>query len=464
MNNFDLNTIDVKKPIYFIGIGGISMSALAVILHSDGFSVRGSDFKESEVTQDLEAKGIEVVIGHNEENVKDPSLVVYTAAIKEDNPELKKARSLEIPVIERAVLVGAIMKRYKNAIAVSGTHGKTTTTSMMTEVLLAAELDPTVLVGGMLSSIGGNLRDGGRDYLVTEACEYCRSFLKFSPTLSIILNVEEDHLDYFKDINDIIDCFSEFTELLPDNGAVIVNFDDEEAMKSVKGTSKKVISFGIENKEAEYRAENIKYSQEGCGSFDVMWLGEKIMEVSLSVPGEHNIKNALSVIASAEFLGISRTATEKGLKAFCGTGRRFERKGKLCEAHLIDDYAHHPTEIKATLKAAQNFGGGRVFCIFQPHTYTRSFKLKDDFAQSFRLCHEVILADIYAAREKDTGLISSEDLAYAINEVSGNAKYLGGFKEICDYVLKEIQEDDVVITMGAGDIYKVGDMMKEKCK
>ena len=459
MNNFDLNSIDANKPIYFIGIGGISMSALAVILNSDGFCVRGSDFKESEVTRDLESKGIEVVIGHRAENVKDPSLCVYTAAIKEDNPELIEARSLGIPVIERAVLVGAIMKRYKNAIAVSGTHGKTTTTSMVTEILLAADLDPTVLVGGMLSSIGGNLRDGGRDYLVTEACEYCRSFLKFSPTLSIILNVEEDHLDYFKDINDIIECFSDFASLIPDDGAVVVNFDDEEAIKSVEGLSKKVISFGIDNKEADYRAENISYSAEGCGIFDVIRNGEKIMNVELSVPGEHNIKNALSAIAAAEFLGISYQDIKKGLSAFCGTGRRFERKGKVKDAYLIDDYAHHPTEIKATLGAAQNVGNGRVFCIFQPHTYTRSYKLKDEFAQSFKLCHEVIFADIYAAREKDTGLISSKDLADAVNGVSSNAKYLGDFDSICEYIKKEMKPDDVIITMGAGDIFKVGDML-----
>jgi len=462
MNNFDLNTIDAKKPIFFIGIGGISMSALAVILNSDGFVVRGSDFKESEVTRDLEAKGIEVAIGHSAENVKDPSLCVYTAAIKEDNPELIKARSLGIPVIERAVLVGAIMKRYKNAIAVAGTHGKTTTTSMVTEILLAADLDPTVLVGGMLSSIGGNLRDGGRDYLVTEACEYCRSFLKFSPTLSIILNVEEDHLDYFKDINDIIDCFSDFAELTPDAGAVVVNYDDQEAIAAVKDSSKKVISFGIENNDAIYRAENISYSADGYGIFDVYRSGEKIMNVSLSVPGEHNIKNALSAIATAEFLGVSQQAIEKGLAAFCGTGRRFEKKGEIKGAYLIDDYAHHPTEIKATLSAAQNVGNGKIFCIFQPHTYTRSYKLKDEFAQSFKLCHEVIFADIYAAREKDTGLISSKDLADAVNDVSSNAKYLGDFEKICEYIIKEAKPGDVVITMGAGDIFKVGDMLMEK--
>ena len=462
MNNFDLNRIDPKKHIFFIGIGGISMSALAVILHSDGFCVKGSDFKESEVTKDLEESGIKVSIGHDAENIIDPSLVVYTAAIKEDNPELIKAKSLGIPVIERAVLVGAIMKRYKNAIAVSGTHGKTTTTSMMTEILLAAELDPTVLVGGMLASIGGNLRNGGRNYLVTEACEYCRSFLKFNPTLSIILNVEEDHLDYFKDINDIVDCFSEFAELLPDDGAVVVNFDDEEAILSVKNSKKKIISFGIENKEAMYRAQNITYSHEGCGCFDVLRSGEKIMNISLSVPGEHNIKNALSVIAAGEFLEIDRKSIEKGLHSFNGTGRRFERKGEISGVHLIDDYAHHPTEIKATLSAAQNFGDGRVFCIFQPHTYTRSFKLKDEFSQSFKLCHEVILADIYAAREKDTGLISSKDLTDAINKISNNAKYLGDFDSICEYILAEAKAGDVVITMGAGDIYKVGDMMKNK--
>lgn len=461
MNSFDLNLIDSKKPIYFIGIGGISMSALAVILHSDGFCVRGSDFKESDVTQDLEKKGIEVLIGHNEENVGTPSLVVYTAAIKEDNPEMIKARTLGVPVIERAVLLGAIMKRYKNAIAVSGTHGKTTTTSMVAEVLMAAECDPTILVGGMLSTIGGNLRDGGKEYLVTEACEYCGSFLKFNPTLSIILNVEEDHLDYFKDINDIIDCFSNFAELTPEDGAVIVNFDDEEAIKAVETTTKKVISFGISNKDADYTAENIIYSEDGFGSFDVLYKGEKLTEISLSVPGEHNIKNALSVVAAAEFLGIEKEAVKKGLNAFCGTGRRFERKGTWEGINLIDDYAHHPTEIKATLSTAKNLGG-RVFCIFQPHTYTRSYKLKEEFAKSFTECYEVIFADIYAAREKDTGLISSGDLKDAVNEVSKNAKYLGDFESIKEYIIKEARSGDVVITMGAGDIYKVGDLIMNK--
>lgn len=460
MNNFDLNSIDVKKPIYFIGIGGISMSALAVILHSDGFCVRGSDFKAGDVTEALQKKGIEVVIGHDAENVGDPSCVVYTAAIKEDNPELQKARTLGIPVIERAVLVGAIMKRYKNAVAVSGTHGKTTTTSMVAEVLLSAELDPTILVGGMLSTIGGNLRDGGKEYLVTEACEYCGSFLKFNPTLSIILNVEEDHLDYFKDLNDIIKCFANFVELTPDSGAVVVNFDDEAARKTVENTSKKVISFGIENKEADYIAGNITYSDEGCGVFDVLHKGEKLMTVSLSVPGEHNIKNALSVIAASEFLGLNREVVSDGLKAFKGTGRRFEKKGMFNGVQLIDDYAHHPTEIKATLGAAKNFGNGRTFCIFQPHTYTRSFKLKDEFATSFKDCYEVIFADIYAAREKDTGLISSKDLAIAVNEVSQNAKYLGDFESIKKYIAETAAEGDVVITMGAGDIYKVGEMLK----
>ena len=458
MNNFDLSSIDSKKPIYFIGIGGISMSALAVILHSDGFCVRGSDFKESDITFSLEKKGIEVLIGHKSENVGEPSLVVYTAAIKEDNPELIKARSLGVPVIERAVLLGAIMKRYKNAIAVSGTHGKTTTTSMVAEVLFAAKLDPTVLVGGMLPSIGGNLYDGGKEYMVTEACEYCGSFLKFCPTVSIILNVEEDHLDYFKDIDDIVNCFSEFVELTPKNGAVIVNFDDEDAVKTVGKTSKKVISFGVINKKADYVAENITYSNEGCGNFDVLCKGEKVMEISLSVPGEHNIKNALSVVAMADFLGIEKEAVKKGLSAFRGTGRRFERKGEKNGVKLIDDYAHHPTEIKATLSSARNLGG-RIFCIFQPHTYTRSFKLKDEFAVSFYDCHEVIFADIYAAREKDTGLISSKDLADAVNEVSKNAKYVGDFVSIKKYVMEKAMPGDVIITMGAGDIYKVGDMI-----
>lgn len=460
MNNFDLNTINKEKPIYFIGIGGISMSALAVILKRYGFIVRGSDFKQSEMTDFLLESGIEVIIGHDEENVADPSLVVYTAAIKEDNPELKLAKTLNIPVIERAVLLGSIMKQFENPVAVSGTHGKTTTTSMLAQVLLTAGLDPTVLVGGILPSIGGNLRDGGRKYLITEACEYCGSFLKFNPRLSIILNVEEDHLDYFKDINDIIECFRQFVLLTPEDGAVIVNIDDKNAAAATIGTQKRIISYGIDSPLAMYRAADIEYTPSGRSSFNVLYKGGFLFRAELNVPGEHNVKNALATIAAAVKLGVPAEKIKEGLSTFNGTDRRFERKGTYNGALVIDDYAHHPTEIKATLSSAKSIiASGRIFCIFQPHTYTRSLKLKDEFAESFSDCDTVIVTDIYAAREKDNGLISSKDLSDAINKVTGNSVYIKNFEDIATFIEDVAKEGDIIMTMGAGDVYKVCDLI-----
>ena len=460
MNNFSLDSVDKSKPIFFIGIGGISMSALAVILKNDGFSVCGSDFKESDMTADLRRQGIDVSIGHSADNIGDVSLVVYTAAIQESNPELVKARSMDIPVIERAVLLGAIMKRYKNPIAVSGTHGKTTTTSMLSHILLSANLDPTILVGGVLPIIGGNMRDGGNDYLVTEACEYTGSFLKFHPLYSIILNIEEDHLDYFKDINDIVKCFRKFAEITPKNGAVIANFDDNDVRKVTDGLACRVVSYGIDSADADYTARNIRFTSNDFGTFDVFANGVFFMNVALRVPGLHNVSNALAVIAVAALLGVDKASIQKGFESFSGTNRRFERKGLCRGAKIIDDYAHHPTEIKTTLRAAREVAKGKeVWCVFQPHTYTRALKLKNEFAQSFGDCDHVIVADIYAAREKDTGLIHSRDLADAINSFSHNAMYMKEFSEIAQYLQEHIREGDLVLTMGAGDVYKIGESM-----
>lgn len=460
MEQFNLQAITKDKPIYMIGIGGISMSALAILLKRAGYMVEGSDFKESDMTKKLEDAGIRVNIGHKAENIGDVAAVIYTAAIKEDNPELSYARTLSIPVAERAVLLGEIMKWYRYPVAVSGTHGKTTTTSMLSQVLLEADFDPTILVGGILPSIGSNMRAGGEEFLVTEACEYCGSFLKFFPKISIILNVDEDHLDYFKDIHDIIDCFHAFAKKTPEDGLLIVNGDDANAMEAVSGVNVPTVTFGIQNKNADFTAENICYHENGCAEFDVMRNGALLMHAKLCVPGEHNVKNALSVIAAADFMGVPCEMMQKGFDAFGGTRRRFEKKGDYQGATVIDDYAHHPTEICATLKTARKAAKEKkVFCVFQPHTYTRAFKLRKEFANSFSDCDHVIVVDIYAAREKDTGLISSQQIAKDINAVSANAVYAESFAAAEAMLKEKASAGDLIITMGAGDVYKIGESL-----
>ncbi len=438
-----------------IGIGGISMSALAMILKDDGFFVTGSDFKESGAVLSLRESGIPVTIGHSPENVQNVCAVVYTAAIHDDNPELSYARTLGVPVVERAVLLGAIMRRYGCPISVSGTHGKTTTTSMLSHVLMAADLDPTILVGGILPSIGSNLRMGSRDYMVMEACEYCGSFLKFFPKISLILNVEEDHLDYFRDIDDIIDCFHQFAKKTPVDGALVVNGDDPEAVASVKGVDRSILYFSTEDKNADFYAENIRYDASGCGQFTMLKKGKFFMEAHLCVPGLHNVKNALAVAATADLLQIFPSQIQAGFDNFCGTKRRFELKGFCAGARVIDDYAHHPTEIKATLSAAKSAGSGKVYCVFQPHTYTRALKLKEDFSQCFFDCEKVVVVDIYAAREPDNGLVHSRELAEAIHAKSHNAIYAESFEDAKKLLRSWAKDGDFIITLGAGDVNKI---------
>ncbi len=457
MNDFDLNKINKEKSVFFIGVGGISMSALAHILKNDGYIVAGSDFKESDTVSELILSGISVSIGHKAENVENAGLVVYTAAIKEDNPELVRAKELGIPAIERAVLLGAMMKNYKYPVAVSGTHGKTTATSMLSHILCESDKDPTILVGGVLPLIGGNMRDGGKEYFVTEACEYCGSFLKFFPLYSIILNIEEDHLDFFKDIDDIIDCFSAFVKKTPKNGGIIANFDDEEVIKAVSDAPCKVVSYALNNKNCDYYVDNLKFDENGFSEFDVFYKKEFYISVKLSVPGLHNVSNSLAVIAAADLLGVEKEGIKKGLLSYKGTNRRFEYKGELNGAKIYDDYAHHPTEIKATLDAAKATGAKRIRCVFQPHTYTRSYALKDEFAQSFFNCDDLIVTDIFAAREPDTGLIHSKDLVETINKESQNAQYIKDFCDIEEYFKKTAQDGDIIFTMGAGDVYKIGE-------
>lgn len=461
LNHFDLSSIDKEKPIHFIGIGGVSMSALALILKHHGYRVTGSDFRDGSQLDRVRAAGIPVAIGHSADNIGDAALVVYTAAIHEDNPELKAARASNAVVVERPILLGAMMKRYRCPIAVAGTHGKTTTTSMISQLLMRAQLDPTVLVGGDLPAIGGNLREGGNQYMVMEACEYCGSFLNFFPTVAILLNVEEDHLDFFKDIDDIIGYFKRFAALVPSDGLIVANADEKNVQRCLSNAACKVVTYGLHTANADFTARNISYDELGMGRFDLYKRGKFIRRMELNVPGAHNISNALATIAVGDWLGISSSVLQAGLSDFHGTDRRFQHKGDFNGARIIDDYAHHPTEIAATLAAA-GAGTGDVWCVFQPHTYTRALKLKDSFAGCFSGCKQVVVADIYAAREKDTGLIHSRDLAAAIDAASHNAVYIEGFSAIADYLAAHVQPGDTVITLGAGDVYKVGHLLLER--
>lgn len=453
MNKFSLSSLPENALVHFIGIGGISMSALAEILLSKGYRVSGSDRADSNLTDNLKAKGAEIYIGQCAENIKNPDLVVFTAAIGKDNPEFIAANKSGAPVIERPILLGAIMKEYKFPVAVSGTHGKTTTTSMLTHIFLAASLDPTVLLGGELTAIGGNLRISGSDYFVCEACEYHESFLSFFPFVNIILNVEEDHLDYFTGLEHIIQTFRKLVMLTPDNGCTVVNGDDKNALSACEGTGKRIITVGIKSN-ADYVAKNISFLP-GCkAEFDVYNKDKNLGRIALSVPGEHNILNALTVIAVSLFLGIEFKDIQKGLSDFCGVHRRFEFKGEKNGVYVIDDYAHHPTEITASLSAAKSSVSGKIWCIFQPHTYTRTHALFDDFTKALSCGINVIITDIFSAREKDTGLVSSKMLA----EKTENALYIKNFEECVDFLNKNTLAGDTVITMGAGDVYKIGDM------
>jgi len=459
------NLLDSKniKSVHFIGIGGISMSGLAEILKNLGYTVSGSDIKSSNITDKLERNGIKIYISHNENNIGNCDLVVYTAAVKENNPELIKARQLGITTIERAVLLGQIMKKYPFSIAISGTHGKTTTTSMVSMIMLESNLDPTIHIGGELDAIGGNTRIGSNKYFITEACEYVESFLKFFPHLAIVLNIDADHLDYFKDINHIKQAFLKFMELVPKEGCIVACVDDENVSSLINNLSCNIVTYGINSVNATWTARNINFDSSGCASYDLIKDNEKVASIQLRVPGIHNVSNSIAAAVACYTSGCDFKDIEKGLEAFTGTHRRFEVKGIVEDIKVVDDYAHHPSEIKATLKAAKSTEHSKIWCVFQPHTYTRTKLLLDDFSEAFSDAYEVIVADIYSAREIDTGEIHSKVLSQKINEKSDNAVYKPDFENIVEYLKEKVSPGDLVITMGAGDVYKVGEMfLKEK--
>ncbi|MCR4991262.1 MAG: UDP-N-acetylmuramate--L-alanine ligase [Lachnospiraceae bacterium] len=451
--------LDFKKPvnIFFCGIGGISMSGLAHVLLDAGFNVSGSDRSSNELTDELTKLGAKIHIGQADTNITpDIDVFVYTAAIHRDHPEFIKALDLGIPMMTRAELLGQMMKNYPLPVAVSGTHGKTTVTSMISEILLKAQKDPTLSVGGILDSIGGNIRIGHSDIFVTEACEYTNSFLDFFPKVSIILNIEEDHLDFFKDLDDIRNSFHRFALLTPADGVVIIGGDIENKEQILKDVPSKVLTFGSDNR-SDYYPENITYDESGNGRFTAVSPDGKKEEFSLSVPGYHNVINALCAIAFADHLNIERSDTKAALKAFGGTKRRFEYRGSVNGFAVIDDYAHHPSEIRATLNAAKNYPHKKLWCVFQPHTYSRTKAFLDDFADALTLADAVILADIYAARETDTLGVSSKDICDKLDKLGTESYYFPSFEEIEKFVLKNISPGDMLITMGAGDVVNIAD-------
>ncbi len=452
--------IQYNQPvhIHFIGIGGISMSGLAAVLLKRGFTVSGSDAKKSELTKWLTGLGAHISYPQCAENITDDiDVVVYTAAIHADNPEYMAACSKQLPMLSRAELLGQLMNNYELPVAVAGTHGKTTTTSMLSHIMMGAELDPTISVGGILHSIGGNVRIGTSEFFLTEACEYTNSFLHLTPKIGIILNIDADHLDFFKDLDDIRHSFRLFAERIPADGTLIINAAIPHLDLLTAGLSCRVVTFGIGC--GQYHAENLSYHNYGCGSFD-LYCGDTLFgHFDLSVPGEHNISNATASLAAGDLLGLTAACMADGIAAFTGTDRRFQKKGELGGITIIDDYAHHPTEIEATLKAAQQYPCKRIWCVFQPHTYTRTKALLHEFADALSHADVIVLADIFAARETDTLGISSDDLRRLLEEKGKEAYYFPTFDEIETFLLEKCIPGDLLITMGAGDVVKIGEKL-----
>ncbi len=457
MKRFELSELKNGAHIHFIGIGGISMSGLADIMLEAGYKVTGSDRSSSDITKKLEKKGAKVFLGHAAENIAGADLVVHTSAVHEDNPEMAAALSEKKRRIDRAEFLGAVMKGYKNAIGVSGTHGKTTTTSMLAHALIYAEKDPTVSVGGELDIIGGNIKAGKSEYFLTEACEYTNSFLKFFPHVAVITNIEEDHLDFFKDIDDIVESFRKFALLTKDEGYVVAWGEDPEIRRALSGTGCNIIYYGL-TPDAEIHPENLIYKS-GYPEFDVVRAGKKLCHIRLSVPGEHNVLNALASVAVCAVYGIDAEIAAKGVETYKGTHRRFEKMGELNGSNVIADYAHHPTEIRATLSTAAKFGAKKIWCVFQPHTYSRTKTLWQDFLTCFADADELILADIFAAREKPDGVTTSARLAEEISRKGKSTRFIDSFDGIAEFLKENVGDGEMVFLMGAGDVIDISKLL-----
>ncbi|MCL2841972.1 MAG: UDP-N-acetylmuramate--L-alanine ligase [Oscillospiraceae bacterium] len=437
--------------VHLIGIGGVSMAPLAEALLGAGLVVTGSDMAESTVTERLRGMGIAISIGHRAENVGAAQCIIRTAAAREDNPEVMAARATGIPIFERAQGWGHIMRQYKNAICIAGTHGKTSTTSMTTHILMAAGVDPTVMIGGTLPKLQAGHRVGDGDTIVLESCEYYDSFHNFFPTVAVVLNVEEDHLDYFKNLAGIQASFRKFAALVPDNGCIVANGDDPNTIDALTPLGRPLMTFGLQAGN-RVRGENVVYTESNT-SFDVTLDGAFYAHVTLQLPGAHNVSNALAAIAAAIFLHLPATAVVEGLADFTGAGRRFEYKGEVQGATIYDDYAHHPSELKALLDAVEPLGYDRVIVAFQPHTYTRTKAFFDEFVQELKRPDMVLMGEIFAAREQNTVGITAADLAA---EIPGAVHY-GTLAEMTEALRGLASPGDLILTVGAGDIYKVGE-------
>ena len=453
----NIDILKGKKHIHFIGIGGSGMYPLAQILHTKGYYLTGSDNNETETLQAVRDMGIPVYLGQRAENIEGADLIVHTAAIMADNPELIAAKASGVPVLERSELLGIVTSWYDNAICVAGTHGKTTTTSMCTHIMMAAEKDPTVMIGGTLPLLHACHRVGKGNTIIMESCEYYNSFLSLNPTIAVILNIEADHLDFFKDLEDIKHSFRCFAERVPvETGTVIANYDDANTMDALRGIARKVITFGL-NAKADVYAQNIVH-RGSVSEFDIYHRGNYFARVTLHVPGIHNVRNALAATAAAIVLGVSPNAVKYGLAGFEGAGRRFDFKGKFQGADLYDDYAHHPSELRALLDAVDTLNYQRTIVVFQPHTYSRTAKLFNDFVEQLRRPTIVYLAEIYAAREKNTIGISSADLAAQIP----GAKFYPTFAEIERELRRIARPGDIILTVGAGDVFRIGEHLLQQ--
>lgn len=439
------------RRVHLSGIGGVSMCPLAEVLHGMGLVVQGSDMRDSPIVEHLRSLGISVAVGHTAQDIEGAEFLIRTAAIHDDNPEIAAAHQKGIPVFERAEAWGAIMQRYENAICIAGTHGKTTTTAMTTHIFMAAQADPTVMIGGTLPMLHSGYRVGKGDTIILESCEYCNSFLYFFPTVAVVLNIDADHLDFFKDLDDIKHSFRRFAQLVPADGKIVANADDANAMDALKGLP--LFTFGLDHP-ADCRGENLTWNH-GLPSFDIVIDGKLYTSLSLHTAGRHNVLNALAAAAAAYVLGIPGEAVKAGLEAFSGAGRRFEYKGEYNGAKIYDDYAHHPGELHALLTAARSMGYQRVICAFQPHTYSRTKALFDDFVRELRTVDQVVLAEIFAARETNSIGISSADLAA---EIPGSI-FCPTLQDVTAQLKKLAQPGDLILTVGAGDIYTAGEAL-----
>lgn len=450
MFEFNLDEHNISY-VHFIGIGGISMSGIASLLLNKGYRVSGSDRSLSDIIKNLKENGAEIFIGQSRDNIKNPDLVVYTDAILDDNEELIAARKLDIPVVTRGVFLGALMRNYENSIAVSGSHGKSTATSMISKILLNSKEEATILLGGELDEMDGNVHVGDQKYLVTEACEYKGNIRYYFPQTLIVLNIDEDHLDYYKDLNDIVETFKTYLRNQDENSKTILNLNEENNKLILDSVQGELITYAQENYEADYVAHNINFDEIGHPNFDLKMKNGMIEHFELGVIGRHNINNAMAAIIATYENGIDLETIKENLRSYTGLKRRMEIIGHVNDATIMTDYGHHPSEIDVTLKALKEHTEGRLVCIWQPHTYSRTKILFDEFLNCFDAADEVIITDIYASREKLDPTIHSKDVVDALVKKGIKAKYLGTFEQARDYVYEIAEPGDLIITTGCGN-------------